>query len=197
MSDGLRLDTSAFASAIRQVERATGRAAMDSLNRAALTTIIGAKGVAGAMKLTPKADKAAIAALTDEQLRGAVVKRARDKGNWPLTSAEIKKLVKKERAKRKRASGYTAFAGWNNASKAFGGRGIGSKLDSARFAQSEAKKGSGTKATAADLAARLVNAAPMADQIGRRALQQAIDNAAADLVVYAMARIQRAFAGRR
>lgn len=188
---GLSLDTSNFVNAVLEVERVTGRSCAESINRAGLTAIIGAKGRKGAMQLTPKASKSKIDSVTDRQLRGAVLSRAKKKGE-KLTSQEIDKRVKRERASRRRAAGYTAFAGWNNAAKAFGGKGLNG-VDDKRFGKSEARHGVGSKASASNLVAEMVNTAPMAETIGFDALQQGLDNAAEDLEEYATRKMQETF----
>lgn len=183
----LTLDTSGLEMAVLEVERATGRSCADSLNRAALTAIIGARGVRGAMQLTPKADPAKIAAVPELLLRRVVLKRARLAGQT-LTPVETASAIKKERAKRKKAHGYTAFAGWNNASKAVGGRGL---KTTERFNKSDARHGTGRRASSNNMTAEIINTAPAAEIIGTAALQQGIDNAAGDLMAYATRRIQR------
>ena len=188
----LELDTSAFEQAVRHVEAVTGRTCAESINRAGLTAIIGAKGVKGAMHLTPVAVKSKILAVTDRQLAAVIVTRAKKAGKWPMSQKEIKAAMKKERAKRVRASGYTAFAGWSNAAKAMGGKGV-KGVDAKRFGKSQARHGSGTKATPARLMAEIVNTAPMAEAIGFDALQQGLDNAAADLEAYATRKMQQTF----
>jgi hypothetical protein len=179
------IDTSAFSNAIEFVQRATGRVASESLNRGARTVVIGAKGVKGAMQLTPKASKARIQAVSDRQLRGYVIRKAGRR----MTRQEIDEAVKKERKRRKAAAGYTAFAGWSNAAKAFGGKGVRGVTSSTKKL---ARYGTGTKATPAKLIAELLNTAPAAEDIGTEALQTAVNNAAADLVAYGTRKLQEA-----
>lgn len=187
------LDYSGLESALLFVEAATGRSMPESLNRAALHVIIGSGAGPGAMQATPKADKGKIASVSDAQLRGFVIQRAKRTGKWPLKPGEIQELVKKERRRRRRAIGYTAYAGWNNAAKAMGGRGAGGKTRiQGGFERSEAAHGSGLKATPVNLLAEIINTAPAAEQIGFEGIQTGINNAAQDLVDYGTRKIQQA-----
>lgn len=177
------LNTRRFEEALRFVETTTGRSMADSLNRAALHVVIGSGAGPGAMQLTPKASKGAISAVTARQLAGYVITKAKQTGKWPLTREEIKERVKRERKRRQAAAGYTAFAGWNKAAQKLGGKGLRRGIQPG-FARSEAARGDATKATAINLVAEIVNTAPMAERIGGAALQDAINNAAQDLVDY-------------
>lgn len=181
-----QLDISSFQSALQFVERATGRPMAVSLNRGAKTAIIGAKGKQGAMQLTPKADKSAIRSISDRLLAGFVIRKMRAAGE-KLTAQGIAEAVKKERTRRLRASGYTAYVGYSNAAKAFGGTGIKGVGPSEKKL---AKHGYGIKANPTDLAAEFGNTAPAAELIGYEALQQGIDNAAQDLVDYGVKKLQ-------
>lgn len=188
---GLSLDISSLESALEYVEQVTGRSVADSLNRAGKHVIIGSGSYPGAMQLTPKASRADIDKISDKQLTGFVVKRLKRTGKWPVTNAALKILVQKERARRRRSVGYAAYAGWSNAAKAMGGRGVKGVTED--FSRSEAVHGSGSKATPADLEVNLVNTAPAAERIGFNALQSAIDNAAQDLTDYATRKLQEGF----
>lgn len=183
----MQIDIRDLQEALRFCEEATGRPMAVSLNRAGRTVVIGAKGVKGAMQLTPKADKAKIQNLSDRILGGYVAKKLRAAG-VKITAALMAEGVRKERARRLSAVGYTAFAGWSNAAKAFGGTGVrgvtGSQKKLARF-------GYGSKATPQDLVAELVNTAPAAEEIGFDALQEAVGNAADDLVTYGVNKLQK------
>jgi hypothetical protein len=185
----ITLDTSGLQSALRFVEATSKRPMADSLNRAALHAIIGSGTGAGAMQLTPKANKSSIKGVTDAMIRGLIVKRLRAKNKLKrVTSQQLDEWVAVEKARRIRAAGYTAFIGWTPAAKALGGtgaRGKGkTKEDPEQFNKSEAIYGRATKASPENLFAEIVNTAPMAEEIGGNALQKAIDNAADDLIVY-------------
>lgn len=141
----LRLDPTRLVNALNFVEKATGRAAMVSLNRAGKHTIIGSKGHKGAMQLTPVASKAAINQVSDKKIAGYVINKAKRTGAWPLTATQIRAAVKKERKRRRSSIGYAAYAGWSNAAKAMGGRGV--KGVTKDFGRSEARRGYGKRAT--------------------------------------------------
>lgn len=183
---GISIDASGLLDAARFIQRNVGRPISDSLNRGALTFVIGAKGVEGAMQLTPKADKGAIRKLTDKELAPDVVAKLKKKGG-KFTRKDIAEGIKKERNRRIRAAGYTAYAGWSNAAKAFGGRGVKGVTESKKKL---ARFGSGTKADPKRLAAELVNTAPAIELIGVPAAQKALDNAAGDLMDYGHRKIQ-------
>lgn len=189
MKAAFTFDESEFGRAIELVERETGRAAKDSINRAALHVIIGGKGFQGAMQLTAKASKAKIVGLDRSLVAGFVANKLRASGGLKgLSKGQFNTLVENEIKRRVRAIGYTAFAGWNNAAKAFGGRGLknvtGSVKKLSRF-------GYGKKA-ASNLTpeATLTNTTPMAEIIGREPLEKAITNVARDLVEYVARKLQ-------
>lgn len=186
----LTLNPSNLVAALNLVEKVTGRTCAESLNRAALHTIIGSKGYPGAMQLTPKADRAKIQAIPLRVLRAAVVVRAKRTGRWPLTRAQINDLVSRERSRRLAAIGYLAYAGWNNAAKGVGGKGL--KTNSG-FSKSDARFGQGIKAGIGNLLAIITNTAPASERLGFNALQLGLDNAAQDLTDYAHKKMQSNF----
>lgn len=188
---GLVLNSTEFIDAIAFVEQACGRSAIDSLNRASLHVIIGSGSYPGAMQLTPKADRAKIDAVSDQQIRGYVVAKAKRTGHWPMTRLAIEVATRKERRRRRSAIGYAAFAGWSKAAKALGGAGVRGVKDG--FALSEAAHGSGRKATVIFPESIGINTAPAAERIGFEALQQGMDNAAKDLVDYGSMRLQKIY----
>lgn len=155
------------------------------INRGALVTIIGGKGVRGAMQRTPKAAKDKILAVPVKSVAKIVMVRHRGE---KMTRQRVKELIRAEYARRVAASGYTAFVGWNKAAIAFGGTGIGR----ASGGQGLAYKGYGTPATESDLEAILVNAAPAAGLIGLQPLQDALDDTAEDMIEYAHQKMQEA-----
>lgn len=61
------------------------------------------------------------------------------------------------------------------------------------FPKSEAAKGSGNKATPATLIAELENTAPAASLIGKKALQDALNDTARDMKEYAARKLQQTF----
>lgn len=181
MSD-FEFDTREIREAIKLYGEATGKDMVLVVNKAALQSLIGAKGVSGAVQLTPRADLAKIAAIPEAELRSAVITRAKKKGQWPMTRQALAKAVRQERARRKRSRGYTAGPGWNKAVKALGGRGV--RGVQSGFEKSEARKGYATKAKSFRLISEFVNTAPAAAKIGRAALQSALNNVARDMKAY-------------
>lgn len=192
-----KIDTRNAIDALNFVEKNVGRPVAVSLNKMALTFVIGAKGVQGAMQLTPKADRAKIKAVSDKQLAGYVAAKLRKSGKLAkrgakrekgqFSTAQFKNAMRFERQRRLRAAGYTAYAGWSNAAKAFGGRGVKGVTESTK---KEARHGYGKKASPERLLSLLVNTAPAIEEIGYPAAQKALDNAAADQIVYAQKKIQ-------
>lgn len=179
---GLTLDTRRLTEALLFVESVSGRSCADSLNRAGKHAIIGSGSGKGAMQLTPKADKAKIRGLDRKLVRGFVVQRLKASHRWPLPSATVNQLVEKEIKRRLRGVGYAAYAGYSNAAKAFGARGL--KGVNENFSKSEAKNSYGKKATRSKLRAEFTNTTPAIEKIGGPALQEGVDNAAHDLEIY-------------
>ena len=182
MSGGLKLDTGRWQAALSRKIRLSRTEGVKALNKSALQVLIGSKGYPGAMRMTPKAAAAAIRAIPERLLYNKTWQRMKRKGIAPTREnfrIELGRVYKQRTA----AAGYTAFAGWNNAALAFGGRGIGSKKQSG-FGKSQASKGSGKRANQISLKAVLINTAPAANSIGVGALQQGINNQADDIDAY-------------
>jgi hypothetical protein len=184
MSD---FDLREFRDAIRQVAAASKKDEAAILNRGGLTAIIGGKGVKGAIQRTPRADRGKINSLTPAQLAGAV---KRKNGGKKMTRTEWNSAIKAEKARRRRSIAYTAGPGWHNAAVAFGGKGVRRQPG---FPESEAAKGNGSKATAESLIAELENTAPAASAIGKKALQDALNDTAKDMKDYAARKLQQTF----
>jgi hypothetical protein len=174
----VQVDTSELKAAIQYVFDNTRRTMPDIINRAALVTLIGGKGVTGAMKRTMKAARSSILAVPEKYVAGYVMNK--HKGE-KLTRARIKELVRKEYRRRIGAIGYTANVGWNKAVLAFGGRGIGKRGQGKGYAQF----GYGKPAVSGDLTAEGANATPMAAALGQAPLQAALAETARDMVEYA------------
>lgn len=190
MADGLTFDLSGIEYAIREVEKVTGREAAKSLDKAGLSAIIGSSTGKGAIQLTEKADRAKILALPDAVLRGFVVKKLARLGQLKgKTAGEIIELAQKERRRRLRAVGYTAYVGWHKAILALGGRGIGSKKGVAApgstFEQYSAAQGYGKRANdGAVMQTEIANATPKGIELSEPIMQEALDNAGEDLEKY-------------
>ena len=192
----MTLDTSEFEGACRFVIAATGKEAAPLVNKYLLQTIIGAKGIEGAMQRTPKADKSKIAAITDRQIRAAIARRLRKSGKLKSTSgSEFQAMCDTEKKRILAASGYTAFIGWTPAAKAFGGTGpVGAgKPQANNYTKYEAGKGTGQKATVSRLVAEAINTAPQIEEIGVEALQESLDAQSEDMVAYGTQKLQDVF----
>ena len=190
------LDISELQRAVRFVIKNSKKDEAEVVNKTALKIVIGAKGVKGAIQLTPRASASAIKAAA-EKARGIVAKRLRAKGrlgnknkNRNVSKKQFERMVKFEVARRLRSRGYTAGPGWHKAAVSLGGKGVKRQ---AGFAKSEAAKGRGKKATVSSLVATIENAAPAAAKIGGPALQQAVDNAVKDMVEYWEEKTQSTF----
>jgi hypothetical protein len=195
----ITVDTTKFATALKDILRYTSREAAVVLNSTAIEVITTAAA------LTKKADPAAI----ERKLTTGVVARTHTKAgrllkkpkvlaykpaelvymilnarqrkqgkpglNNDQMSREAQKLIKR----RKAAIGYTAYAGWQKALQAVGGHGFGRVP---KFDNSSASKGYGIKATPEKLMARLVNTASAIELYGAGPLQQAIDMKTAKMI---------------
>jgi len=171
----VEFDTSRFEAAVKYVFENTQKSLPEIINRAALTTIIGGRGVTGAMQRTQKAARAKIMGVPVKLVAGRIMNK--HKGQ-KLTKAQIDILVRKEYKRRVAAIGYTANVGWNNAAIAFGGRGIGKHAAGKGYAS----EGQGIKATAGNYVAELSNTTPAAGLIGWKPLQEALDDVSRDIV---------------
>ncbi len=179
-SAGFQFDDREFAAAVLLVISQTDKAAPVVINKAALHVVIGGKGFQGAMQLTPKADKSKIRALSREVVAGFVANQLRAEGKLKSTNTSaFDQLVTKEIKRRIRAIGYTAFAGWNNAARAFGGTGLKGVTTSSKKLS---RYGYGEKAKKAITpTATLTNTAPWSEKIGLKPLEKAITNVARDM----------------
>jgi hypothetical protein len=184
-----KLDTRQFARAVDFVVRETGKDFVDVVNRAALTAVIGGRGVKGAMKRTPRAEKAKIVAVDVKQIAAFVLKRARAKG-VKLGGRALAKEVRKEYRRRVSSIAYAAGPGWHNAAVALGGKGV--KVQ-AGFIKSQARHGSGSKARGGKLVAVIVNTAPAIEKIGVEALQDALADVSQDMISHVQKTVQRSF----
>ena len=97
-------------------------------------------------------------------------------GKRGLSQGEMSREAQKFIKRRKSGVGFTAFAGWQKALMAVGGRGFGSKAMQSGFEQSSAREGYGEKATPEQMIAKMVNTASAIEIYGREPLQSAINN---------------------
>lgn len=180
------IDTREFSEAITEVINKHKKDAPKYLNKKALAVVIGSKGHKGAIQETPEASSSKIKAVTNRQLAGRVIKRAKQKGDWPLTGPQIAEFVKKERKRMRASVAYTRGPGWFNAAKSLGGTGGRGKKarPQSGFQKSQAARGSGKKATESKVEAEITNTAPASEIIGYEGLQRAINNQVADMRSY-------------
>jgi hypothetical protein len=184
------VQTAKFVEAINMVYEHSRKTIPEILNRGMLVAIIGGSGVQGAMQLTPKAAKDAILSTPIKLIAGYVVNK--HKGE-KMTRQQMYDYIRKEVRRRISAIGYTATVGWNNAAIAFGGRGIRSNRTTGR---GFAELGSGTPSNEGmwpNFEAAAVNTAPAASVIGEQPMQEALDNAAEDMIRDAEERMQSIF----
>lgn len=172
----IKFDYREFNDAIRFVMRASKKEEAVVLNKAALTALIGGKGVKGAVQLTPKADLGKITRDRDK-----IIRHYMSKGIKRQEAVRLYNL-------RRRARGYTAGPGWHNSIVKLGGRGVRRQSG---FSKSKAADASATRATPRRLIAEFENSAPAATIIGRQALQQGLNNAARDMVKFWTKRMQK------
>jgi hypothetical protein len=97
-------------------------------------------------------------------------------GKPGLSQGEMSREAQKFIKRRKSGVGFTAFAGWQKALMAVGGRGFGSKAMQSGFEQSSAREGYGEKATPEHMIAKIVNTASAIEIYGAIPLQTAINN---------------------
>ena len=205
----ITVDTTKFAAALKDILRYTSREAAVVLNSTAIEVIT------TAADLTKKADPAVI----ERKLTKGVVARTHTKtgrllkkpkvlaykpaelvymilnarqrkaGKPGLNNADMSREAQKLIKRRKAASGYTAYAGWQRALQAVGGRGFGR---APKFEGSSAAQGYGIKASPDKLIAKMVNTASAIELYGAGPLQKAIDQKTAKMI----ARVEQKLAAR-
>lgn len=206
----ITVNTSKFEAALRDILKYTSRETSVVINSTAIEVITTAAA------LTKKADPAeiekklttgVIARTTSKT--GKVLKkpkiiaykpaemvymilnaRQRKMGKPGLNNADMSREAQKMIKRRKAASGYTAYAGWQNALQAVGGRGFGYRVP--KYEGSTAAHGYGIKATPSKLLAKLVNTASAIEIYGAAPLQAAIDQKTALMI----ARVEQKLAAR-
>jgi hypothetical protein len=210
----ITVNTANFEAALKDILKYTSREAAVVINSTAIEVIT------TAAELTKKADPAAI----EKKLTTGTVSRTTTKSGRLLKkpkvlaykpaelvykilnarqtregkpglnnadmSREAQKLIKRRRA----ASGYTAYAGWQKALQAVGGRGFGR---APKFEGSSAAQGYGIKATPEKLMARLVNTASAIELYGAAPLQAAIDRKTAAMIARVEAKLAARFAAEK
>jgi hypothetical protein len=210
----ITVNTAAFEAALRDILKYTSRETSVVINSTAIEVIT------TAAELTKKADPEAIekklttgtvsrtttktgrllkkpkvlaykpAELVYKILNARATREGKPGLNNADMSRESQKLIKRRRA----ASGYTAYAGWQKALQAVGGRGFGR---TPKFEGSSAAQGYGIKATPEKLVARLVNTASAIELYGAAPLQEAIDRKTATMIARVEAKLAARFAAEK
>jgi hypothetical protein len=108
-------------------------------------------------------------------------KRAKD-GQRGIAGKEMGQEAQKFIKKRMNASGYIAYAGWNKALIAFGGRGFGTGKTGKIQENSKAARGFGRPARVEYMIAEFVNRATKAFEIGGAVTQRIVYEKQADIV---------------
>lgn len=182
----LKVDTSGFERALKDVLSRIKTDVPTAMNGHAIAVIT------KAAQLTPKADKGSI----PYKLYSEVTNRGRSvpviyllinaragKGKG-LNNDAMRTAAKKLIGRRVASIGFNAYAGWQNALVAMGGRGFGSKGKKAGFEASSAADGKGRKATVASLVASFSNTAAWIEHIGQKPLQEALNAEEANMQKY-------------
>lgn len=107
--------------------------------------------------------------------------KRRKKGERGIAGREMSQEAQKEIKRRINAIGYIAFAGWNKALQAFGGRGFGTGKTGKIKENSFAARGFGRRADPGRLEAEFVNRATHALEIGGAVTQSVIYRKEADI----------------
>lgn len=170
----IELDTSKFNQAVHFVFENTERALPEIINRAALVTIIGGKGVQGAMQQTMKAAASTIRAVPIKAVTAYIKRKNPIKYNLKTLDA----AVKREYRRRVAAIGYTAVAGWAKAANDLGGNAR------ERSGKGYASMGYAKPAAHGNYEAVIANTTPAAELIGLEPLQAALDDTSRDMIEF-------------
>jgi hypothetical protein len=179
----ITIDTTGFEKALRDALLNTKRDLPSVLNGHAIAVITKAAA------LTPKADKGSIpyklySVVTNKKGQATpllyLLINARRKGKG-LNNDQMRAAAKKLIGKRVSSIGFNAYAGWQNALVAMGGKGFGSRKKKG-FEASSAAKGKGRKATVESLMASFSNTATWIEHIGIGPLQEALNAEEANML---------------
>ena len=110
--------------------------------------------------------------------------KRRQKGEHGIAGQEMSQAAQKEIKRRLASVGYIAYAGWNKALIAFGGRGFGTAKAGKTNENSYAARGYGRKASIEHLQAEFVNRATHAFEIGGAVTQRVVREKEADIYRY-------------
>ena len=107
--------------------------------------------------------------------------KRRQKGEHGIAGQEMSQVAQKEIKRRLNSVGYIAYAGWNKALIAFGGRGFGAAKTGKTNENSFAARGYGHRASMQHLEAEFVNRAKHAFEIGGAVTQRVAQQKEADI----------------
>lgn len=117
--------------------------------------------------------------------------RIRKKGGKALSGQKMKQAATALKNSRLKSSGYIAYAGFQKANLAFGGRGFGSK--GKLNEKSKAAQGYGVAADSRSLWAEFTNRATAAYEIGGKWVQMIVDWKSIDIKVHLEEKLGRSF----
>lgn len=115
--------------------------------------------------------------------------KRRKRGEHGIAGQEMAQEAQKEIKSRINAIGYIAYAGWNKALIAFGGRGFGRAKTGKTNENSYAARGYGRRAVPIHLAAEFVNRATRAFEIGGAVTQRIVYQKEADIIRHLEAKL--------
>ena len=118
--------------------------------------------------------------------------RRRKKGLPAISGDDMRKEAQKLISARMRSVGYIAYAGFQKAVLAFGGRGFGSRAGILNE-KSKAARGYGFKAAGTILWAEFTNRAEHAFEIGGQVVQRVVDWKAQDIKQHLESKLKRDF----
>lgn len=179
MKAGMEFDMREFTSAMKSIQKATGKDGAEILNRA------GRNIAFKAIKYTFKTTVAEITKKlgTPAKPTGLAYGITSKALGRKATKEEVGRMIKRRRS----AIGYLK-AGWVQAAKDFGGN------PRVRYSgKGEAREGRGVKARATKLLAELSNTAPAIELYGKPGFEKAVEETIIDMVEHATQRLQRTF----
>jgi hypothetical protein len=167
----LDVDVRQFTRALNEYKEATGKDGAEILNRA------GRNVAYRAAQGTPKATQARIRRdlYADPRLRYALTSISLRKQGMGFMKTGFAKEVQRFVSRRIASAGFIR-SGWAEAIEKLGGTYRGRKIGKGH--------GRATKATALNLIAEIVNTVPGIEKVGVKALQNAVEFVAADMIDY-------------
>jgi hypothetical protein len=197
----MKVDTRKFNAALRLALEHTSRELPDVINKAAVDVIIKAASMTkkadpseiersltnGVITITGRKRKDGAASIKNvfdpkPMVYLIINAKRRAKGLPGLNNRDMSKAAQAFIRRRKAAVGFVAFAGWQKALIAMGGRGFGSsKSKMTGLENTSARRGGGSKAAVGKLAAKFFNTATACEQYGAVPLQMALDAKSDDM----------------